>query len=366
MSGGTGPFSYLKHRLAGFSICARIAIGNAAIIVIGATTWTILTRSFPLSELNLAASILLVIAGVGICIALSYLITWLALQPLSELRKFSTKVGEDPDLDHKRFAPQNPDPETEEVAATLQKLISRLEASNRQLKAITSQTIGAQEEERKRISRWLHDDTGQALAILILQLERLEKKVPDFEVEITSEVKTARQLAARTLGELRKIIHGLRPTILDDLGLIPAIRWYARSTLEEVGVQVIVDASEEPLDFAPELMITLFRIAQEAVNNIARHADAKHATVTLRRKKDEIYLAIEDDGRGFQVAGDTDEAIRNRHWGLIGIQERLDRVGGTMSLSSAPGSGTLLEVTVPAPKSSKEIIGEQKNTHLAG
>lgn len=352
----SGLIGDLQRRLGGFSICTRIAIGNAAIIAIGATAGIILSRSFP----NFLYIIL--ILSIVTCISASYWITHLALRPLRALNQYSISAGTDPASVSESFVIPNPDPETCQVARTIGDLIRQLESSNRQLKAVHSRSISAQEEERKRISRWLHDETSQSLATLILRLERLERQVPDYEKEICAEIAAAREQAARTLGELRKIIHGLRPSILDDLGLAPAIRWYARATLEEAGIMTTFHFEDDPINLEPEVTITLFRIAQEAINNVARHASASEARVTLRQTKHETYLAIEDDGRGFQVIGDPEEAIRKRHWGIIGIQERLERIGGTFNLISEPGKGTLLEVYVPMPKQkSKETIHEQKN-----
>jgi two-component system sensor histidine kinase UhpB len=359
MSDRLGALGPLRRHLSGFTICARIAIGNAAIIAIGVTAGIFLARSFP----QVTPLILLVI--VGLAIASSYAVTRIALRPLRMLRSSAERARLDLSRDNTPIEIPNPDPETCLVASTLADLITQLESTNRQLKAVRSRAIGAQEEERKRIARWLHDDTSQALAILILQLERLERQVPDYETEICDEIRSARELAAHTLGELRKIIHGLRPSILDDLGLVPAIRWYARSTLEETGIQTSVQVEDEPFDLPPELTITLFRIAQEAINNISHHSQAEHATITLRQAEGDFYLAVEDDGRGFQVVGDPEEAIRRRHWGIIGIQERLERVGGSYNLISEPGRGTLLEVFVPLSER-REMNDEQKNPHPVG
>jgi two-component system sensor histidine kinase UhpB len=365
MTNKQGKDQSLKHRLTGFSICARIAIANAVIITVGAAAGTIITRSLKLTGQVLPYTILIITAGVGLSIAASFLVTRLALRPLFELRRVSEKATSNTVPVSTPFQIPNPDPDTCQVASALNSLIAELETSNRQLKIIRSRSIGAQEEERKRIARWLHDDTGQALAVLILQLDRLIQIVPEAQPEIRSQIATASERADQILKELRKIIQGLRPAILDDLGLVPAIRWYARTTLEEAGIRVTIHEDENEIALPPELSITLFRTAQEAINNVARHSHANQAFITIRRLGNEIYLGVEDDGRGFQVAGDADEAIRKRHWGLIGIQERLDRVGGSFSLLSEPSRGTLLQVYVPLPKN-EEVIYEPENSHIAG
>jgi len=362
MSDRSGLLNILKRRLSGFPICARIAIGNAAIITAGATAGLVAARLLVGAQIPLLLTILLFILWIGLCILASYFVTRLALRPLIDLRRFSETPNPSTATP---FTTANPDPDTCQVASTLNDLLTQLESSNRQLKAVASRSIGVQEEERKRIARWLHDDTSQALAILILQLERLERRIPDYEIDVRNEIKNARQLAAKTLGELRKIIHGLRPSILDDLGLASAIRWYARATLEEAGVQVAFHSNVEKLKLPPEQTTTLFRIAQEAINNIAHHAQAQNARISLQRSGSEVFLEIEDDGRGFQVSGDTEDAILKRHWGLIGIQERLERVGGHFSLNSEPSKGTLLQIYAPL-RELVEVDNEPEDPHPVG
>jgi two-component system sensor histidine kinase UhpB len=364
MSDHLGLPKHLRRRLSGFSICARIAIGNAVIIVVGATLGSLMTRYLAARAPDLVLTVFLIAAGCGLSIAASYGVTRLALQPLIRLRRLSEEADGLSSETSLEFLIPNPDPDTCLVASTLGGLIADLETNNRQLKSMRERSIGAQEEERKRIARGLHDDTGQALTSLILQLDRLYQRTPAEQPEMKAQIMQARDASKRTLKELRKLIQDLRPAILDDLGLVPAIRWYARSTLEPTGISVELQVPEGPLELPPDQTITLFRVAQEAVNNIARHSQACTARLSIRRVGDEIYLRIEDDGRGFHPAEGPDDAMRQRHWGLIGIQERLDLIGGTLNLKSDPGRGTWIEVRVPL-NGRKEALDEQKDPHPA-
>ncbi len=343
----------LHQWAASLPLLARIAIGNSLIIAAGAIGGTLLTHAITERGAELIFILFFALAGLLASIALNLYIVRAALKPLQELRRMADEIGLE-QADREQVWLHNPDPDTSQLAARLTSLISQLETSNQQLRAISAQAINAQEDERKRIARSLHDDTGQALLTLILNLERLEARMSDGDAETKARLVETRALAASTLEDLRKVIHGLRPAILDDLGLAPAIRWYARSNLESAGVQVAFDAPQEPLDLPPELKTALFRIAQEAVNNIVRHAQAKTAKITLDRDQREVYLCIQDDGRGFTVAGDlgadVGEAIRLHQWGLVGIQERVELVGGTLNVISEPGKGSLLEVYVPLPE----------------
>ncbi|MBN1147781.1 MAG: sensor histidine kinase [Anaerolineales bacterium] len=338
-------------------------IGNSLVILAGAIGGVLLTHVFTEWGVELISILLFALAGLVASVLLNVWIVRAALQPLLELRQFVS--GYESGLACERgIALSNPDPDTGQLAASLSSLIEQLENSNCQLRAISGRAIHAQEAERKRIARSLHDDTGQALSTLIINLERLEGGLPVGDLETRAKLAEARRLAQNTINELRKIIHGLRPAVLDDLGLAPAIRWYARSNLEEAGIQVEIDAPEEPLPLTPEQNTALFRIAQEAINNVARHSGAGKAAIHLGVNAALIRLRVEDDGRGFCAAGDQGEAIRLRQWGLVGIQERVELIGGNFSLTSAPGKGACLQVDVPLSRTTEASHGQ--NSHTAG
>lgn len=372
MSGFRRLQADLQRRLSGLSLYARVAIANTAILLAGAILGTWLTHTFTEQGVELFSIFLLVLAGVTISILVNLWIMRAALQPFLTLRKVLTGLHEASDLNQaeliERALPEqvalpNPDADTRQIAASLSSLIQQLKASNRQLRLLSNRMISAQEEERLRIARSLHDDTAQALLTLMLNLERLEKRLPEGEAEIRPQLAQARQLASQTLNELRQTIAGLRPAILDDLGLIPAIRWYARSRLEEAGIALSFQAPEEELPLSPELRISLFRIAQEAINNIVRHSQAKSAQISLICLGPRLILQVEDDGRGFQLSQDQGEAIQREHWGLVGIQERVSLVGGQMAVFSRPGKGTRLEVSVPLSTCEEPEHGEDSHSN---
>lgn len=346
MAVGPGIFERLQARLSRIPLYSRIAIGNSIIIIAGAIGGTLLIHHFTKQGVELLSILLFALAGMAVSVLLNVWIVRAALRPLLELRRFVDSIESGLACDES-IDLNNPDPDTSRLAASLGSLIGQLEAGNRQLRQISERAIHAQEAERKRIALSLHDDTGQALSTLIINLERLENRIADQDPETKSRLAEARMLAQDTLNELRKIIHGLRPAILDDLGLAPAIRWYARSNLEAAGIQAEVQVPEEPLALPAELNTALFRIAQEAINNVVRHSGAARAVISLSLHDGEVWLCIEDDGRGFNAASSQDEAIHLQHWGLVGIQERVELVGGCFDLASEPGRGSLLQVTVP-------------------
>lgn len=348
--------SRLREWTARVPIYQRIIIGNSLVILVGAVGGTLITHFVTEHGAELVSIMLFATAGLAISIIINLWIVRAALQPLVELTRFvnSFRVGKEsgstPSL-------TNPDPDTTQLASSLGELILQLEQSNRQLHAISGRAIHAQEEERKRIARGLHDEAGQALLVLNLNLERLEARLPDNPQEIQEKIKNSRELVAGTLSSLRDTIQGLRPAILDDLGLVPAIRWFARSKLEQAGIQPQFRLEEDLPPLSADVKISLFRILQEAVYNVVRHSQARKAAVTLKCLADDILLSVEDDGSGFPssvragedspLAYDQAEAIRLEHWGLIGIQERLELVGGSLNIDTSPGKGTRLDVKIP-------------------
>jgi two-component system sensor histidine kinase UhpB len=335
-----------RQRFAHLTIHKQIVIGNAIIIIIGAIGGTLITRQ--LTDMAADVWLIFLFASVGtvLVIVINGWIIKAALRPLRELSQVVNELGSNRE-DVESLLPRGSDPDIRQLAGGLNSLVVQLDEHNRQLKALSKRAISAQEEERKRIARSLHDDTGQALTSLIISLERIENKIPLEEVELRTSLDSTKELAKQTLGELRQIIHGLRPTMLDDLGLVPAIRWYARSNLEGAGIRVKVASSENIEPLSPELKIALFRIAQEAINNIIKHSHATSATVTLHQNGDQVKLCIQDDGHGFDVQNTSIQAIQHQKWGLLGIEERADLLGGIVIVDSHPQKGTKLEVIMP-------------------
>lgn len=343
-------FHNFLTRLKRTPILYRIAIGNAIIIIIGAIIGTFLTHF--LTDISATLWHFVIFASIGIILSLilNFTIIQLSLQPLRELRQIVNRIQAG-QADVKQLTLDDTDPDIHHLTTALNSLISQLEASNQQLRVLSERVINAQEDERKRIARSLHDDTGQSLSTLMINLDRLEKHIPIDSDELVDRLRSIRQMAADSLDCLRSIIYDLRPAILDDLGLLPAIRWYAQTNLEEAGIQVKLDFPDELPSLPQPLTTTLFRVAQEGVNNIIRHSQAKSVSISLGAKENEVYLRIQDDGHGFNPAQIGNKAIDMHHWGLIGIQERIELVGGKMSITSDPEHGTTLQVNAPLMRS---------------
>jgi signal transduction histidine kinase len=204
--------------------------------------------------------------------------------------------------------------------------------------------ITAQEDERKRVARELHDETTQDLAVLLMRIDRASEAIRSGGSPGLDEVKA---LATRCLEDVHRLILDLRPSVLDDLGLLSAIRWYAERALTSRGVSVRCEFGELGR-LPPELETALFRMCQEAMSNVARHAQASRVLIQVSIEGHEIHVDIEDDGRGFDA-----EAVAKREgrrpFGLVGIRERAELVDGHARIESTPGAGTRVEVRIPLP-----------------
>jgi len=349
-------FRSLQTRLKRTPILYRIAIGNTVIIVAGAIIGTFLTHLLTNITATLWHFVIFASIGIVISLILNFAIIQAALHPLRELRQIVNRIQAG-QAEVTQLALEDTDPDIHRLTTALNSLITQLETSNQELRVLSERAINAQEDERKRIARSLHDDTGQSLSTLIINLERLEKHIPTDSEELVNRLRSIRRMAAESLECLRSIIYDLRPAILDDLGLLPAIRWYARTNLEQAGIQVELNFPDELPTLPQPLTTTLFRISQEGVNNIIRHSQAKSACISMGVQENEVYLQIKDDGHGFEPNRLSSKAIDMQHWGLIGIQERIELVGGKLSISSDPAHGTSLLVTVPLMRSEVLLNG---------
>ena len=229
------------------------------------------------------------------------------------------------------------------------RLYAELQRKERLRGELLRKVIAAQEEERKRIARDLHDDTSQALTALLYAVdEALELRDP---AEIRQTLQGMRTVSQRTLDGVHKLIFDLRPSLLDHLGLVPALRWFAQSRLEPVHVRLLIEDTPAPRRLPAEIETVLFRVVQEAVTNIARHALARNVRIAFTLAGDAAQVAIEDDGIGFDMVAVTLSPDSGRGLGLLGMQERVALLGGEFTIDSAPGYGTRIFITVPASAS---------------
>ncbi len=233
----------------------------------------------------------------------------------------------------------------EQAHRELEELYEKLRHKEHARRELLRRVFTAQEEERKRISRELHDETCQILTGLAYALDNAIETFP--HPEFKPQLEHMRTLVTTALREIQHIILDLRPTMLDHLGLVPALQWYAESRLNGTGIRFILREQGKPMRLAPMIETALFRVTQEAINNIARHSRATRAECYLNFTPICVQVSIKDNGKGFDPKTVFSSNEYRRGLGLLGMQERMSAIGGRVEIDSTPGEGTLVRLTVP-------------------
>lgn len=214
------------------------------------------------------------------------------------------------------------------------------EIARREMQNLSSRLVTAQEEERRNLSRELHDEVGQTMSAMLVELGRLETS-PDPEAR-GERLKSVRSLAESSVGMVRNMALLLRPSMLDDLGLVAALRWQAREVYRRSGLKVKMVADEIVEDLPDSHRTCVYRVVQEALNNCTRHAQASQVRVVVRRDQHSLSVTVQDDGVGF-------DPRREKGMGLLGMEERVEQLGGSFSIDSSPGHGAVLSILLPLP-----------------
>jgi signal transduction histidine kinase len=216
-----------------------------------------------------------------------------------------------------------------------------VDLSQRVARDALRRVVAAQELERRRLARELHDETGQALTSILLGLSAVE--TARNEAELAEAIGSLRELAVSTLQDVRRLAVELRPKALDDFGLLPALKRLGQSVREASSLDVQVEARLGAERLPPEAETSVYRIVQEALTNVVRHAEARHVSVVVTRKNASVSVVIEDDGKGF----DPERADESGGVGLLGMRERVQLLDGTLAVESSPGAGTTLVLELP-------------------
>lgn len=224
-----------------------------------------------------------------------------------------------------------------------------LREAHERLQALSQQLMEVQEIERRRLAHDLHDEIGQALTVVKMNLQTMQR-LSDTSAIMTP-LNDSKDVIDQILHHIRNLSLDLRPILLDDLGLVPAIRWYLNRQAERTGwaFDVAMDDALPPL---PQSMATAcFRIVQEAITNIIRHSHATRVSVSLQQEADDLCLSICDNGAGFDVRNALEQAASGRSMGLLGMQERVRFLNGSISIESRPGQGTEIRIRIPVSSS---------------
>ncbi|MBV8695308.1 MAG: sensor histidine kinase [Chloroflexi bacterium] len=336
------PTHRLLRPFLGLPVFYKVLIANSLVIFVGASGGTWLASQLRISPNTSILLVAFVIVGWLVSVALNFVVLQIAFRPLMDLGKVMSRVqvGE-----RSLRAPLTGfDAQADQLAQTFNTMLEAIDESNR-LRA--NQIINAQEQERKRIARELHDETSQVLTSLLISLAVLEESISTQVAR--DRIAETRRLAHQTLRAIRNLSIDLRPSALDDLGLLPALRWYVKEYQQKFPIEVDFQAPGFKERLPAEMETALYRIVQESLTNIARHAQAHKVSIVLKEDADAVYATITDDGHGFNAEKLQKTPRQERGLGLVGMYERAHLLDGTLTIVSHIGHGTQIEVRIPIP-----------------
>jgi signal transduction histidine kinase len=229
-----------------------------------------------------------------------------------------------------------------------------------QLENLSARLVQAQETERKSLARELHDEIGQSLSAVLVELRNLSTGLPNqSEDQLSRHVETIRGLVENTVRTVRNMSLLLRPSMLDDLGLLPALRWQAREVSRQTSMDVTVSTDLVSDDLPDEYKTCIYRVVQEALHNCSRHSNATAVRIQVLQEPQRLTLSIRDNGRGFTVA-------HSKGFGLLGVEERVAHLGGKCEVHSEPGSGTVLAIELPFTEEQSAKAGQRDPHPVSG
>ena len=336
-----------RSRLYRIPLAHKILIANSAIVAVGAIFGTIITVRYVLNFPDNVPYFLIslfAVSGILISFVVNSWVLKKTLTPLDRLqnavddvRAGMTDVVVDPGaISDERF---------DRLAETFNLMLAQLEENAHQMQQLSRLILQAQEAERLRLARELHDEAAQALTSLIVHLRLLERAKNPQEAQ--QRVGELRQLTAQALEDVRRVSLDLRPTILDDLGLAPALEWRVDefNRLDDVSAELSIHGLGRRLP--PDMELVLYRTGQEALSNIAKHAQATSVSVSLWTDDNHVHLEIRDNGCGFDPAAPVSDS--GSGLGLLGMRERLGMIGGELDIESSPGHGSAIYAKAPLP-----------------
>ncbi|RZU18200.1 sensor histidine kinase [Streptomyces sp. BK239] len=313
------------------SLFWRIFALNA--VVLGSATALLLWAPVTVSVPVVLTEAVILVAGMVVMLVANAALLRIGLAPLDRLTRLMTTVDL---LRPGQRLPEGGRAETAELIRTFNAMLERLEHERA---SSSARALFAQEAERRRIAQELHDEVGQSMTAILLALERA---ADDADEPLSGELRQVQEITRGSLDEVRRLVRRLRPGVLEDLGLVSALTSLTSEFATHVGLRVVrrFDTGLPVLDQQTELV--LYRVAQEALTNAARHAEAGQVEVSLHRTDGAVVLAVADDGRGTGVAREGA--------GIRGMRERALLIGATLDVTSQPQAGTTVRLTVPLPR----------------
>ncbi len=331
------------RRLARAPLLLKILVANAGIVVLGAVAGTAISLRHGAVHPGAPHYDLMILfgtAGVAVSVAVNFLVLRAVLRPLDHLQRAVDAVAEgERGVRVARYGLS--DDRLDHLADTFDRMIAALEEQAERLRLLPGQILRAQEEERRRVARELHDEAAQSLTSLLVRLRLLEQaQAPEAAQQRVAEL---RRLTARALDDVRRIALEMRPSVLDDLGLADALHAHVDGLNASGSTRISLLTEGLGVRLEPGVELALYRVAQEALTNARRHARASAARVRIHREGSDVVLEVEDDGAGFDP---HQASSRGSGLGLAGMRERMGLIGGTLTIRSAPGQGTTVVARV--------------------
>lgn len=331
------PLPLWIRRVLGISLLSKLVGANLGVAAVAVAALVVTPHA-------MADERGVLILGVALVLALlvDTALVVLALRPVRHVERIADRVWRG-DFAARVTPSATADVDIARLGRTFNLLLDSLDADRVRMRALSAQTLRAQDEERSRIARELHDSAAQSIAALSYQLAAAARDTSDPAT--AARLVELRALAGDVLEEVRTLAHVVHPRVLDDLGLVPALEWLARSVAERTGLDIAVTADAEVAGEVPaEMAAALYRVAQESLRNVERHAHASWVRVGLERDGASLVLELRDDGAGFSLA--TAEE-RRPGMGIFAMRERVALVDGRVEIETAPGQGTIVRAVVP-------------------
>lgn len=331
-----------------FPLFYKVLIANSLLVVLGAFAGTMLAIRFYSGIHGSGSQLATIFAFIGgvVTITINTIILRAALEPIRALR---STMGSLEQGNLSARIPQSifADAELANVTDTINGILDRLQRYQDHVSDLSASVLNAQEDERQRISRELHDQIGQSLTLLLIRLKILEALPAANPVH--SELEELRGAVASTIDQVRKLALDLRPPALDQLGLVLALRTLTREFSEQTHIAVNCEVSSDSFEVNRECATAAYRIVQEALTNIVKHAHATTANVLIAKGHNVLSLTVQDNGNGFEIVNFQHSQHRSEGpgLGLFGMEERARLLGGTLTIDSQPGIGTVVTATIP-------------------
>jgi len=317
--------------------------------VVSVTGWGLIVQE-PWSEVvapavaSLQRIILVLLAGVVVLAAVVSAGVQRVIRPITQMAAYARRVAAG---DYAVQVPPNPIRELRDMGEAFNEMVSQISRYQAGLRQYVAAITHTQEEERRRIARDLHDDTIQSLIAIGQRLELARDMIADDPQEAVEQLRELRKMVTSTIDSVRQFSRDLRPTTLEDLGLVAALQFLVSDLSQKDHIEVTLNIDGAAEDVSPEMEVAIYRIVQEALTNIRKHAKASHVLIQAQFQPEQILITVQDNGVGFEVPEEMAELASRGSFGLMGLRERAQLFDGQVSISSKPGEGTRVQVILP-------------------